>query len=70
MLAMWLSRKYTRSAFADIGEYFGNRTHSTVISAQKKVDQWVADKSNLAMPQGDVDIQEVIRRLEQRLRAM
>lgn len=70
MLAMWLSRKYTRSAFADIGEYFGNRTHSTVISAQKKVDQWVAEKSNLAMPQGDIDIQEVIRRLEQRLRAM
>ncbi|HEV7280740.1 MAG TPA: chromosomal replication initiator protein DnaA [Pirellulaceae bacterium] len=70
MLAMWLSRKYTRSAFADIGEYFGNRTHSTVISAQKKVDQWVAEKSNLAMPQGDVDIQEVIRRLEQRLRAV
>lgn len=70
MLAMWLSRKYTRAAFADIGEYFGNRTHSTVISAQKKVDQWVAEKSNVSMPQGDIDIQEIIRRLEQRLRAV
>jgi len=36
MLAMWLARKYTRAALGEIGEYFGRRSHSTVVSAQKK----------------------------------
>ena len=34
MLAMWLARKHTRVALSEIGQYFGRRTHSTVISAQ------------------------------------
>ncbi|MDO5565533.1 MAG: DnaA/Hda family protein, partial [Planctomycetia bacterium] len=38
MLAMYLARKYTRSALSEIGRYFGDRSHSTVISAQKKID--------------------------------
>ena len=42
MLAMWLARKYTRVALTEIGRYFGRRSHSTVISAQKKVDGWRA----------------------------
>jgi len=45
---MWLARKFTRAAFAEIGEYFGRRSHSTVISAQNKVEHWLVDggKSN------------------------
>ena len=42
MLAMWLARKHTRAAWSEIGAFFGRRSHSTVISAQKRVDQWVA----------------------------
>ena len=38
MLAMWLARKYTRSALTEIGRYFGRRSHSTVISAQRRVN--------------------------------
>jgi chromosomal replication initiator protein len=33
MLAMWLARKHTRAALKEIGEYFGRRSHSTVIAA-------------------------------------
>ena len=40
MLAMWLARKYTRSALSEIGQHFGRRSHATVISAQKRVDSW------------------------------
>ena len=41
MLAMWLARKYTRRGLTEIGEYFGNRSHATVISAQKRVSGWM-----------------------------
>ena len=45
MLAMWLARKYTRSALSEIGLYFGI-AHSSVISAQHKIDQQIgSDKS-------------------------
>ena len=42
MLAMWLARKHTRAALSEIGSYFGRRSHSTVISAQKKIESWMA----------------------------
>jgi chromosomal replication initiator protein len=41
MLAMWLARKYTRAALTEIGQFFGRRSHSTVISAQKNVQRWI-----------------------------
>jgi chromosomal replication initiator protein len=48
MLAMWLARKYTRSALSEIGLYFGNHSHSSVISAQKKIDQQISDDKTIA----------------------
>jgi chromosomal replication initiator protein len=39
MLAMWLARKYTRSALSEIGQYFGRRSHTSVIAANRKIDQ-------------------------------
>lgn len=69
MLAMWLARKYTRAAYSEIGEYFGGRSHSTVISAQKKVDDWVGDGASLEMAHGKCPVQDAIRRVEARLRA-
>jgi chromosomal replication initiator protein len=38
MLAMWLSRKYTSAGLAEIGKYYGGRSHSTVVAAQKKIN--------------------------------
>ncbi|MBR4104962.1 MAG: hypothetical protein IKK39_13000, partial [Thermoguttaceae bacterium] len=56
-LAMWLARKHTRSALAEIGAYFGGRRHSAVLSAQKKVDRLL--KTNGSIENGsaafDVD---------------
>lgn len=37
-LAMYLCKKYTGISFKDIGYQFGNRDHSTVIYAIKKID--------------------------------
>ena len=40
-VAMYLSRKLTKSSFPEIGQKF-NKDHSTVISAVRKVEQDVA----------------------------
>ena len=55
MLAMWLARKHTRAALSEIGEFFGRRSHSTVISAQKRVDQWMADDEPLQRVRADLE---------------
>lgn len=47
MLAMFLARKYTQAAYKEIGDYFGNRRHSTVISAEKTVEAWLTENANL-----------------------
>ncbi|MDR2642879.1 MAG: AAA family ATPase [Planctomycetaceae bacterium] len=68
MLAMWLARKYTRFALSEIGRYFGDRSHSTVITAQKKVDQWLSQK-NLpnSIDQNNNNIIQTIQDLERKL---
>jgi chromosomal replication initiator protein len=62
MLAMWLARKHTRAALAEIGQFFGRRSHSTVLSAQKKI--------NAMIDTGEVrlSVEGAIQRIEQSLR--
>lgn len=69
MLAMWLARKYTRAALSEIGEYFGRRSHSTVISAQRRVDDWLAAGTSLELADHTWNIDEAIRHVEQFLQA-
>ena len=64
MLAMWLARKYTRSALSEIGKYFGNRSHSTVVSAQKKVDQWLRESPGFGLADSPLSVAEVIQKVE------
>lgn len=68
MLAMWLARKYTHAAFSEIGEHFGRRSHSTVISAEKKVERWLADGEPIQLAYGKCDVREAVRRVESQLR--
>lgn len=69
MLAMWLARKHTRAALSEIGHYFGGRKHSTVISAQKKVETWVAKGRSLELAERPWKLDDAIRRVEEVLRA-
>ncbi|MDR1493869.1 MAG: hypothetical protein LBT05_14300 [Planctomycetaceae bacterium] len=64
MLAMWLARKYTRSALSEIGRYFGNRSHSTVVSAQKKIDQWIQSTPEIGFTNSSLSITDVIQKVE------
>jgi chromosomal replication initiator protein len=68
-LAMWLARKHTRAALSEIGHYFGRRTHSTVISAQKKVGGWIEKRELLYLGNGRFTAEEAIRRVERVLEA-
>jgi chromosomal replication initiator protein len=68
MLAMFLARKYTRAAFSEIGSYFGRKSHSTVFSAESKVQAWLADGKRLAHPYGDCSVEDVLRRVEAQLK--
>jgi chromosomal replication initiator protein len=69
MLAMWLARKHTRAGLSEIGCYFGRRSHSTVISAQKKIESWMSDTAPLKLACGSLSLEETIRRVEANLRA-
>jgi chromosomal replication initiator protein len=68
MLAMWLARKHTRAAFSEISHYFGRRSHSTVISAEKKVNGWVKNEATIQLGLGACRVEEAIRRVETQLR--
>lgn len=49
-IAMFMSRRMTRSAYREIGLYFGGRDHSTVVAAEKKVAEWIATGSTVGLP--------------------
>ena len=68
MLAMYLSRQYTGSAFSEIGEYFGGRSHSTAIAAERKVAKWIEDNEGIKLPHAVYPAKEVVRRIESNLR--
>jgi chromosomal replication initiator protein len=68
ILAMWLARKYTRAAWSEIGEYFGRRSHSTVISAHRRVEKMISSQAQIDVNDQSCGVEEAIRRLEQKLR--
>ena len=69
MLAMWLARKHTRAALSEIGTYFGRRRHSTVVSAQQRVEGWMAAGTPLDVSHHTWTADEAIRRIERKLEA-
>ncbi len=69
MLAMFLARKHTQSAYSEIGQHFGGRNHSTVMSAERKVQQWLQDNAALRVASQSWTFQEIVANLEQMLLA-
>ena len=68
-LAMYVARKLTKSAYREIGLYFGGRDHSTVVAAEKRVQQWIETDSPLELPSScrGRTISDVIHEIEERL---
>ncbi len=67
MLAMYLARKHTTSAYSEIGGHFGGRNHSTVVAAEKKVRQWLQEDAELALGERRVKVRELVERVERDL---
>lgn len=69
MLAMFLARKHTQSAYTEIGQHFGGRNHSTVMSAERKVQNWVDENSTIQVASQTWTIGEILSTIEQQLLA-
>lgn len=69
MLAMFLARKHTPAAYTEIGQHFGGRNHSTVMSAERKVQQWLDQNETIKVASQTWSIGEILQTLEQQLLA-
>ncbi len=69
MLAMYLARKHVGAAYGEIGRYFGGRNHSTVISAEKKVERWLRASERTAVLPGFDSVTDLVADLERTLGA-
>jgi chromosomal replication initiator protein len=69
MLAMWLARRYTRAALSEIGDYFGGRSHSTVVSAKRKLDDLITSGGEIVVGDRACHVEDAVRRIEAALRA-
>jgi chromosomal replication initiator protein len=68
MLAMFLARKWTRAALSEISRSLGRKSHSTVVSAQHKVTEWLADGKSVPLAHGQCRVEDAIKRIESHLR--
>ena len=66
---MFLARKHTGAALTEIGRYFGRRSHSTVIAAEKTVRQWMKARADVVLADATWEVEQAIRRVEDVLRA-
>jgi chromosomal replication initiator protein len=69
MLAMYLARRHTRAAYSEIGEFFGGRNHATVISADRKVAEWLSQDARVKVASQSWRLADVLSTLEQQLLA-
>ncbi|MCR9199193.1 MAG: chromosomal replication initiator protein DnaA [Planctomycetaceae bacterium] len=71
-LAMFVARKLTRTAYREIGMYFGGRDHSTVVAAEKRVNDWLHQDKPLDLPTScrGQSVAEVLQELEERLMSL
>jgi chromosomal replication initiator protein len=69
MLAMYLARRHTRSAYSEIGRHFGGRNHATVIAAERKVAGWLREGTSVRIASRTWQLGDLLETLEQQLQA-
>jgi chromosomal replication initiator protein len=68
MLAMYLARRLTQSAYSEIGKYFGDRNHSTVMAAEKKVVRLIDERATIQVAANDWPVVDLVESLETHLK--
>ncbi|MEW4488706.1 chromosomal replication initiator protein DnaA [Thalassoglobus sp. JC818] len=69
MLAMYLARKLTQTPYSEIGQYFGGRNHSTVMSAERKIDHQLQESGVIRIASETWQLQDLIDTLKDRIQA-
>jgi chromosomal replication initiator protein len=60
MLAMYTARRKLGVPYGEIGRYFGDRNHSTVMAAEKKVEAWLKDEGRGSLLAGFESVADVL----------
>ncbi len=68
MIAIFLCRKHTAASYGEISTYFGNKTHSTAVAAEKKVRTWIEAQSQIKAGVQEWKINDLIEKIEQALK--
>jgi chromosomal replication initiator protein len=68
MLIMFLARKWTPAAHSEISSALGRKSHSTVVSAQHKVTDWLACGKTLTVGRRKCRVEDAIKRVEAHLK--
>ena len=69
MLAMYLSRQLTSSAFSEIARHYGGKSHTTALAANRKVETWLGSGRSIGRGRGTMSARQAIERVENILRA-
>ena len=67
MLAMYLARRLTGTAYAEIGQFFGGRNHSTVVSAERRIGELVSTHSRVRIGASEWTVEELVESLERQI---
>ena len=67
MLAIYLCRKHTAATYGEIGAYFGNKTHSSAVAAEKKVRDWLQKNAPLKANEREWRVRELVEQIEREL---
>ena len=69
MLAMYLARQLTASAYSEIATHFGGKSHSTAISAENNVKKWLENGKSIGRGPLAMSTREAVARVENLLRS-
>ncbi len=67
MLAVYLCRKHTSASYTEVAKYFGAKTHSSAVAAEKKVRHWLDREEILTLGERKWRVQDLIERIEREL---
>lgn len=68
MLCLCLSRRFTRAGLSEISSYYNRRSHTAVLSAQKRLDKMIGEHAEVVLAEGACQVEEALRRVESLLR--
>jgi chromosomal replication initiator protein len=70
-IAMYLARKHTEMSFPEIGRFMGNKNHSTVILANRKISKLLAEDAMVSRqtPAGPQEerLRDTVEKIEEQL---